>query len=159
MQAPDFALTDHTGKSWNLAAQKGKTIALFFGYTHCPDTCPATLALLSRAVRDAKADGKTQIAFVTVDPKRDTPATLAAYVKKFDGPVVGLTGSRAQVEAVERSYHQWAQKIPGKHGDDNYDDAHSSTIFLIDRSGNERVLHDPADTVDAVASDLRELNS
>jgi protein SCO1/2 len=157
--APAFTLTDQTGKLWNLADQRGKTVALFFGYTHCPDTCPATLAKLANAVRDAKAGDKAVIAFVTVDPERDTPTVLGAFVKKFNGPIVALTGTRAQIEATERSYHQWAQKIPGKHGNDDYDDSHSATIFLIDRTGNERVIHDPDDTVGSIATDIRTLNA
>ena len=156
--APQFSLTAHTGAPWQLSGQRGKTVALFFGYTHCPDTCPATLAKLANAVRDAKA-ANAVIAFVTVDPERDTPSVLARYLKQFDGPIVGLTGTRAQIDAVERSYHQWAQKIPGKHGNDNYDDAHSSSIFLIDRDGDERVIHDADDAVGAIAADLRTLNA
>lgn len=156
--APDFTLVAGDGKPWRLADQHGKTVVLFFGYTHCPDTCPATLAKVSQAVADAKASGTSAIAFVTVDPERDTPAVLARYVKQFDGPVVGLSGTRPQIEAVERSYHEWAQKIPGKHGNDNYDDAHSSTIFLIDRDGDERVIHDPTDSVGDIATDLKTLN-
>lgn len=156
--APEIALTAQSGAPWRLSAQHGRPVLLFFGYTHCPDTCPATLAKLAAAVRDAKAE-RAVIAFVTVDPERDTPAVLARYVARFDGPIVGLSGTRAQIDAVERSYHQWAQKIPGKHGNDNYDDAHSSTIFLIDRDGDERVIHDADDGVGAIAADLRTLNA
>jgi protein SCO1 len=151
--APDFTLTDHNGAPWTLSAQHGKTVALFFGFTHCPDTCPTTLAKLGKAIGN---DRNAEIAFVTVDPQRDTPAVLAAYVKRFSpAPVVGLTGTQAQISSVERAYHVWSQKIPGKRGSYDYDEAHIATVFFIDGNGRQRAIADQADGVETLASDVR----
>jgi len=157
--APDFTLTDQSAKTWTLSSQRGENVALFFGYTHCPDVCPATMATLARATDalGAKKDS-VEIAFVTVDPQRDTPAVLAKYVKLFGNEkIVGLTGSPGQLAPVLRLYHVWAQRIPGnaKHG--GYDMAHSSAVYLIDASGNLRVVHNWDDTQAAFTHDLKEL--
>lgn len=156
--APDFTLTDDSGSPWTLSKQRGKTIALFFGYTHCPDTCPLTLTKLSHAAaQQGSRASDVVIALVTVDPQRDTPAVLKRYVEKFPGAaIVGLTGTAAQIAGVERSYHVWAQKIPGKHrGGAAYDDAHSSVTYLIDRNGRQRVLHNDDDALGDFADDIR----
>jgi protein SCO1/2 len=154
--APDFTLTDQRGAAWSLSAQRGKVVTLFFGYTHCLDTCPATLAKLASAIELQKSQSGAEIAFVTVDPQRDTPSALAAYVARFTGaPIVGLTGTQAQITSVEQSFHVWAQRIPGRRGNDNYDDAHTAIVFVIDRSGRIASMHDDADTVGAIAADLQ----
>lgn len=158
--APNFTLTDDSGSQWTLADQRGKIVALFFGYTHCPDTCPLTLAKLTEAVRrQGPAASNFEIAFVTVDPARDTPAALHRYVAKFPAAhIVGLTGSPDRIAAVERAYRVWAQKIPGTHhGGSSYDDAHSSVTYIIDREGRSRVLHDDSDDVASFAADFRVL--
>lgn len=159
-QAPNFTLTDDSNGPWTLADQHGKTVALFFGYTHCPDTCPATLAKLTKAVESlgSKAE-KVEIAFVTVDPHRDTPSTMKKYIGQFSGAkIVGLTGTSAQVSRVEHDYHVWAQRIPGNHtGTDDYDDSHSAVVYLIDRDGNQRVVHGDDDSLKAFSSDIQTL--
>lgn len=160
--APPIALTDSSGSAWQLAGQTGKNVALFFGYTHCADTCPLALAKLVKARTLADPAGtRWEIAFVTVDPQRDTPAVLAAYLKRFGGDIVGLTGSQQAIAGVERAYHIWAQKIPGKRagGDYGYDEAHASVIFLIDAHGKQRVLQDASDSVASLAHDMRLLNA
>ena len=150
MRAAPINLTDDTGRPWSLEDHRGSGQVVFFGYTHCKDTCPLTLAKLSKALFRSRAE-TAEVEFITVDPERDTPPVLHAYLKRFAGKFRGLTGSRAQIEAVERSYHVWAQKLPGKHGDDDYDDAHTSTVFLIDRAGNIASLHDVDDSVGTLA--------
>ena len=157
--APNFTLTNESGVPWTLADQRGKVIALFFGFTHCADTCPDTLAKLSRAIASQGALARNaQVAFVTVDPERDTPAVLKRYLARFEGArIVGLTGTRAQIEGVEHAYHVWAQKIPGTRGGTDYDESHSAIVYLIDASGHERVVHDPDDKLDEIAADIRVL--
>lgn len=131
--APDFTLTDQTGRPWSLSAQRGTPVQLYFGYTHCIDTCPTTLARLAKA----DAGTKTIVAFVTVDPERDTPAALARYVKRFGyRRIVGLTGTPAEITRVEKLYHVWSQRIPGKHGSSSYDEAHISVLFTIAGDGS-----------------------
>ena len=151
--APDFTLTDQHGAPWTLSAQHGKTVALYFGFTHCPDTCPLTLAKLAKAIGNG---GNAEIVFVTVDPDRDTPQVMNAYLTRFaSAPIVGLTGTPKQIADVERSYHVWSQKIPGKRGKYDYDEAHISIVTFIDRSGRQRSIADQDDSVATLASDVR----
>jgi protein SCO1 len=156
--APDFTLTSDNGTPWTLSAQHGKVVALFFGFSHCTDTCPDTLAKLAASLRaDNAAPGTAQIAFVTIDPQRDTPSVMHAYITHFPGaPVVGLTGTPAQIAAVENAYHVWSQKIPAAHGDD-YDEAHSAFTFLIDRNGDQRMIHNDDDPQRDFAADMATL--
>jgi protein SCO1 len=156
-RAPGFDLLDDRGQIWALGDQTGGTV-LLFGYTHCDDTCPLMLAKLSTALKQAKLSaGPIGIAFVTVDPKRDSPRVLHEYLSKFGSEFVGLTGTPTQIESVERSYHVWAQKVPSKNGGYDYDEAHSSTMFFIDRHRNIVSLHDSSDSVGDLASAMRQL--
>jgi len=151
--APDFTLTDQHGASWSLAAQHGRGIALFFGYTHCADTCPATLAKLETALAGKP---NAEIAFVTVDPRRDTPPVLARYLSRFARvPVAGLTGTTAAIDAVEKRYHVWAQRVPGPRGGLQYDEAHTAMVFLIDRDGRMSMTFDDSDTVAGMSAAIR----
>jgi protein SCO1 len=158
--APDFTLVDEHGAAWSLGAQHGKTIALFFGYTHCTDVCPETLAMLARAVNGLGAGAShTEIVFITVDPQRDTPPVLARYVSRFDAPsIVGLTGTPAELKPVYSAYRVWAQRIPGgtKTG---YEMAHSSTVYIIGPDGTLRSIHDWQDSLQAFTTALREASS
>jgi protein SCO1 len=150
--APNFTLTAQNGTSWSLAAQRGKTVALFFGYTHCSDVCPTTLATLSKAMSSLgpKSNG-AEIVFVTIDPERDTPPVLARWISLFDNPhIVGLTGTRAQLKPVYAAYHVWAQRIPGRKGS-GYEMAHSSTVYMIGPDGSLRGVHDWQDSEQSFA--------
>lgn len=141
--APDFTLIDDTGRSWSLAAQRGRPVVLTFGFTHCADTCPATLAKLARLSRRVEhGNGNLRIAMVTVDPRRDTPAALHRFVGQFGGPVAGLTGAPADVAKVESAYHIWAQRVPGRGRAGFYDVVHSAVIYFIDAKGTIRAISD-----------------
>jgi protein SCO1/2 len=156
-RARSLELLDDRGQTWALQDQPGGTIVVF-GYTHCEDTCPLTLAKLSKALKDVEpSGGSTQIAFITVDPQRDTPKMLHAWLAKFGPQVVGLTGTPSQIESVERSYHVYAQKLPSRHGGYGYDEAHSSTIFFIDKDRYIVSLHDPSDSLGELAHAMRQL--
>jgi len=161
--AANFTLRDDGGVPWTLASQHGSVVLLTFGFTHCADTCPTTLAkLVHLATPLRRAGGKPiEIAFVTVDPQRDTPAALHRFVSRFSTstvPVVGLTGTPAQIDAVENAYHVWAQRIPGRHGV-SYDEAHTASIFFIDAGGAIRSLHDDDDPNRVLARAIREAAS
>jgi protein SCO1/2 len=151
-KAPDFTLTDTHGAAWTLSAQQGKSVALFFGYTHCPDVCPATLATLTHALASLGPRAKdAEIAFITVDPQRDTPAVMGRYVALFDSPqLVGLTGIPAQLEPVMKAYYVWAQRIPGR-TKGSYEIAHSSAVYFIGRDGTETSIHSWQDSQHALA--------
>jgi protein SCO1/2 len=150
--AADFTLRTDSASEWSLSAQRGKAVVLTFGYTHCGDTCPLTLAKLAQAMRTLGPRAKdVEVVFVTVDPQRDTPDALRAYLQKFGDGFTGLTGTPEQLAAVEQAYHVWAQRIPGKRGRDDYDDAHASAIFFIDTSGHINSFHDASDSVGELA--------
>jgi len=156
-RAPQFELLDDRGQSWSLGNQTGGTV-LLFGYTHCNDTCPLMLAKLSSALKQGRSSGAPiRIAFVTVDPQRDSPRALHGYLSKFGPQFVGLTGTPSQIGSVERSYHVWAQKLPAKNGGYDYDEAHGSTMFFINRDGNIVALHDASDSVGDLARGMRQL--
>jgi protein SCO1 len=160
--APDFRLTDDDGAPWTLADQRAKTVVLTFGFTHCADTCPATLSKLTHLV-DALGDRSrsVEVVFVTVDPQRDTPHALHHFLARFSGgfaQVIGLTGAPPQIDSVERAYHVWAQRIPGRNPS-SYDVAHSAVIYFIGPGGRIRALHDDDDPDAVLSAALREAAS
>lgn len=151
----DFALTDQQGKKRALSDFKGKAVALFFGYTHCPDVCPTTMAEYAAARKALGGDGAAvQVLFVTVDPERDTPAVLARYVPHFDPGFLGLTGTPAEVRAVTERFKVVAQK-QGAGADYTVD--HSAGSYLFDREGRLRVYVPYGTPADAIAHDLGQL--
>ncbi|TAM57465.1 MAG: SCO family protein [Rhodanobacter sp.] len=149
-----FTLTDDQGKTVSASDFRGKVVLLYFGYTHCPDVCPLTLAHLHVVMQrlGKLADG-ARILFVSVDPTRDTPAVLHAYVNAFDPRAVGLTGSASDIETLVKRYRASFTREPST-GDGNYEVSHSSAIYVFDRDGNPRVLATPADSQDDLVHDL-----
>ncbi|XZG71356.1 SCO family protein [Chitinibacteraceae bacterium HSL-7] len=148
----DFTLTAHTGKPVKLADYQGKVVALFFGYTSCPDVCPTTMFELKSAMKllGARAD-QVQVLFVTVDPVRDTPELLREYVPAFDPRFVGLTGSPKQIAEVARLYKVvYQQQGQGS----SYTVDHTAGTYLFDRSGKPRVLVQYGAGGPALAHDL-----
>jgi protein SCO1/2 len=112
---------------------KGEPFLVFFGYTHCPDVCPATLAEISDVL--SKMPGKpVKALFITVDPERDSPAVMKDYVSNFDPRILGLTGDRAAIDQVEKAYRVYARKAPQAGGDD-YTMDHSAIVYLMDSQG------------------------
>jgi protein SCO1 len=145
--APDFTLHDDGGRTWTLSQQHGEVVLLTFGFTHCADTCPATLAKLEHLTAKLGDHSKqVEIAFVTVDPQRDTPAVMHRFLERFTqgegGRLVGLTGTPSQIAGVERVYHVWSQRIPGRDTGGDYDVAHTAVIYVIDARGRIRSLND-----------------
>jgi protein SCO1/2 len=136
----DFELSDQQGRPWNLAAARGKVVLLTFGYTHCPDICPMTVSNLTGAWRQLGSDqSNVQGVFVTLDPERDTPQRLAAYLENFESPLVGLTGSASAIQGAARLYHvKYAVRDGGPSLGATID--HSAFIYLIDRLGRLRYL-------------------
>ena len=141
----EFALLDQNGETRFPSDFAGKPIALFFGFTYCPDICPTTLLMLTGIQDQLAAEGKAadhlQILFVTVDPERDTPAQLHAYLGLFDTNVTGLTGTRADIESTLRHFGVYAKKIGD---DDEYLYDHSAAVYLYRQDGNFKgtIVHD-----------------
>ena len=130
-----FHLVDQSGRPVDERLLEGKWSAVFFGYTYCPDVCPTTLARLGAvtAALGPRAD-QFLVVFITVDPERDTPAALAAYLASptFPKGVRGLTGTPDQIAAVAKAYHVYYQKVPQA---GSYTMDHSAVIYLMDPKG------------------------
>jgi len=152
----DLRLPDQNGKPRSLDEFRGKVVVVAFGYTHCPDVCPMTLANLANARRKLGKQGEqVQVLFVTVDPKRDTPDLLGRYVTAFDPTFIGLAGSAADVQRTEKDFKIYVEELPAGNGDYSVD--HSAQIFAYDRKGRLRLVMSQTATPDAIASDLRVL--
>ena len=151
-----FNLTNDRDQPVTAAAYRGKVVMLYFGYTHCPDVCPLTLAHVHQVLQKlgTDADGM-QFLFVTVDPERDTPAVLREYVTAFDPHIVGLTGTQDQIAALAKRYRAFYQRETPRTSSGNYEVSHSSAIYVFDRDGRARLLETPGDPQAAVVHDLR----
>ncbi|MCK1653295.1 SCO family protein [Bradyrhizobium sp. 149] len=129
-----FQLTDQNGKAVTDKNLKGKPTLIFFGYTHCPDVCPTSLFEISEVLRALGKDAdKVNAVFISVDPERDTPATMKDYLSSFDPHLEGLSGDPAETAKVITSYRVYAKKVPTKDGDYTMD--HTALIYLMDRDG------------------------
>ena len=150
----DFRLTDDHGKPVTGADYRGHVVLLYFGYTHCPDVCPLTLAQLHAVLQRVgpKADG-ARILFVSVDPARDTPAIMHAYVNAFDKRAIGLVGPPRAIEALSKRYRSAFTREPDP-GNGQYEVSHSSAIYLFDRDGKARLLATPVTSQDDLVHDL-----
>jgi protein SCO1/2 len=150
-------LTDHTGKPRHLEDFRGKAVVVFFGFTHCPDVCPTTLAEMSQAVKQLGPDGdRVQVLLVTVDPERDTKDALAKYVTAFDPRFLGMYGDLEATRRVAKDFKVYFEK---RKTGSSYSIDHSAQSYVIDPQGRLRlfVRHDriAAD----LADDLRTLLS
>ena len=139
--APDFALTSQDGKDFRLSRERGKVVALSFGYTFCPDVCPTTLAELAQARTRLGADAKRfRIVFVTVDPERDTPARLREYVSAFSRSFTALPGPPERLAEVRKAYGVVAEKRVVAGTSATYLIDHSAFVYIIDPAGQLRLM-------------------
>lgn len=135
----DFALADHTGKPRALADFRGKVVVMFFGFTHCPDVCPTTLAQLAAAMKKLGADAdRVQVLLVTVDPERDTPQVLSQYLSAFDPRFLALRGTAGETARVAKEFKIIYQKVAGTRPD-SYTMDHSAGTYIFDTQGRLRV--------------------
>lgn len=149
----DFQLTDHYGKQRRLADFRGKVVVLFFGYTHCPEICPTTLADLAQARRMLGAVGEqVQVLFVTLDPERDTRELLAQYLPAFDPSFLGLYADVQTTAQVAKNFSVTFQKQATTSG---YNLDHSSGTFLIDTRGKVRLLAPYGQRAEWLVDDIR----
>jgi protein SCO1 len=151
-------LTDHNGKPRHLEDFRGKAVVVFFGFTHCPDVCPTTLAEMAQVVKQLGPDGeRVQLLFVTVDPERDTREALAKYVTAFDPRFLGLYGDLDATRRVAKDFKIYFEK---RKTGDTYSVDHSAQSYVIDPQGRLRLLvkHDriSADLPDDLRVLLRE---
>ena len=130
-----FTLTGSDGKPFSSTALAGKPYAIFFGFTNCPDVCPLTLGRMVKLRNELQSgDRPFEILFVTVDPERDGPADVGKYAELFNSPVIGLTGSPAQIDQVKKQFGIFSQKVPDSSG--GYSVDHTATVLLFDRKGH-----------------------
>ena len=156
--AYNFELTDQNGQPFALAQLKGKVAVLFFGYTNCPDVCPATMSDL-QIVRKRLGTRASDVVlvFVTVDPERDTPERLQRFVNLYDPTTVALTGSTDALSAVYQAYGAGAQRRDTPNSALGYVMDHTSTITVIDKKGMRRLLIGFGSPIDDITADLSAL--
>lgn len=147
--AQRFTLTDQHGRAYTLGEERGQAVALYFGFSHCKDVCPQTLALLGKARAQAHlTPDQLRIVMVTVDPKRDTPAALADFLERVGVQATALTGSPQQLRGVYKAYG--VDVDPQKN-----DIGHTDFIYVIDAKARLREVFGPDMPLHAVADDLR----
>lgn len=153
--ARDFQLTDHNGQPRTLKDFRGKLVVMFFGYTQCPDVCPTSMTELAEAKRLlGPAGDKVQGLFVTVDPERDTPEVLKAYMANFDPTFLALRGTPEQLAEMAREYKVYFKKAEGK-TPTSYTMDHSAASYVYDAQGRLRLYTRYGSGAPALASDLK----
>jgi protein SCO1/2 len=148
----DFRLLDATGRPFTRADLAGTPVLVYFGFTHCPDVCPATLLKLVR-IRHEAALPDLRVLFVSVDPERDTPPVIGLYVHAFDATFEGLTGDAATIRSVATNFGVAVNRVELPGGDYTMD--HSAVVFLLDRQARIAAIFTPPFEVSAFAADLR----
>ena len=153
--ASDFNLTNHNGQPRSIKDFAGKVVVVFFGFTQCPDVCPTALAELAEVKRMLGKDGdKLQGIFVTVDPERDTPEVLKAYMANFDPSFLALRGTAEQLAAMAKDYKVYYKKVDGK-TPTSYTMDHSAGSFVYDTQGRIRLYTRYGSGAQALADDIR----
>ena len=153
----EFSLMDHTGQEVTQSDYSDRWQLVFFGFTHCPDICPTTLAYMS-SVLDLLGDDADQVApiFITVDPERDTVPVMAEYVSVFHPRLIGLTGTEAQVAEATRNFRAWYKRTEDDSAPDGYFMAHAGHIYLMRPSGEfEAVYQEGGQPPEALALEIR----
>jgi cytochrome oxidase Cu insertion factor (SCO1/SenC/PrrC family) len=152
-----FTLTDHTGNRRALADFRGRFTLLYFGFTSCPDVCPADLYSMSKAVQDLGADGeKVNLVFVTLDPERDTPEKLSQYISLFHPRLVALTGSPAEIRDAANLYKVYFMKTKLGEGQGDYTVDHSAFVYLLNPEGRYLGFYPPNTSPDRIAQIVRQ---
>ncbi|TFZ03693.1 SCO family protein [Ramlibacter humi] len=155
--AKDFSLPDTDGKVRSLSDFRGKVPVVFFGYTQCPDVCPTTLAEIAQAKQILGADGaKVQGIFITVDPERDTPQVLKAYMANFGPDFIALRGTPEQIATLAKDFKVYYKKVEGKRPG-TYTMDHSAASFVYDTQGRLRLYTRYGSGPQALAGDLKQL--
>jgi protein SCO1/2 len=148
-----FTLTDQNGQQRSDSEFRGKYMLVFFGYTFCPDVCPTTLAVMAAALDKMGADADRIVPiFISVDPERDKPEVLKAYLSAFGPRFIGLTGTEEEIAAAAKAYRVYVQA----HKEDgaNYTVDHSGVVYLMDKSGAFQANYSLDASPDKLAADL-----
>ena len=149
-------LTDHNGQRRTLADFKGKVVVLFFGFTHCPDACPTTMAELAMVAKELGSDAaKLQVLFVTVDPERDKPEVLKQYVPAFHPSFLGMSGTPEDISRTAKEFKVYFAKQQQPGG--NYTMDHSAGTFVFDKQGRLRLFGQYRAGAKAILHDVKVL--
>jgi len=153
-----FTLTGGDGHAVDANAFRGRVALVYFGYTHCPDVCPETMARLMEVLAKlGPRANDVRILFVSVDPARDTPQTMQAYVAAFDAAHArGLTGTDSQIESLAKHYRV-AYQMEKRDPSGGYEVTHSSAVYIFDANSRARLLATDRDSPDAIAADVRRI--
>ena len=155
--ARGFNMKDIDGHSRTLDEFKGKVVVVFFGYTQCPDVCPTTMAELAQVKKSLGADGdKVQGIFITVDPERDTPELLKAYLASFDKSFIALRGSDDETRIAAKEFMAFYAKVPGKEAG-SYSMDHTAASYIFDPQGRIRLFEKYGLGPQALADDVKAL--
>jgi protein SCO1/2 len=150
----ELNLTGHDGRPRTLADFRGKVVTVFFGFTHCPDVCPVTLAEMAQVVRELGPDGnRVQVLFVTVDPERDTQQVLSQYVPSFNPAFLGLYGDAEATARAAKAFKVYYRKQPAKDG--HYSVDHSAGTYILDGEGRLRLFAQYGAGAPALLHDIR----
>lgn len=150
-----FQLTDHHGQTRTLSDFRGKVVALFFGFTHCPDVCPTTLMEMKGVHEQLGPEAERfQALFVTIDPARDTPQLLAEYVPAFHPSFLGLYGDEEATERTAKAFKIYYKKVPGS-TPETYSMDHTAATFIFDPEGRPRLYVRAGAGVEAIAHDVK----
>lgn len=153
--ARELSLPDADGKLRTLADFKGKVTLIFFGFTQCPDVCPTTLSELAAVKRELGKDGdRLQGVFVSVDPQRDTPEILKAYMASFDPSFIALRGTPEQTQAAARNFKVFYAQVPGK-TEGSYTVDHTAGTYVFDAQGKVRLFVRYGSGAEALTHDLK----
>jgi protein SCO1/2 len=153
--ALDFTMTDHNGQPRSIKDFAGKVVVLFFGYTQCPDVCPTSMAELAEVKRLLGKDGeRLQGLFITVDPARDTPEVLKAYMTNFDPSFLALYTAPEKLEAIAKDYKVYYKKVDGKTAT-SYTMDHSAGSYVYDTQGKLRLYTRYGTGAPALAADIK----
>jgi len=157
--ARDLPLTDHNGQARSMKDFAGKVVVVFFGFTQCPDVCPTAMAELAEVKKALGKDGdRLQGLFVTVDPERDTPEVLKAYMANFDPSFLALRGTPEQLAAVAKDFKIYYKKVEGK-TPTSYTMDHSAGSYVYDPAGRLRIYNRYGSGAQALTEDVRALLS
>jgi protein SCO1 len=155
--ATGFSLTDHNGQPRTLADFKGKAVVIFFGYTQCPDVCPTSMSELAQAKQLLGKDGeRLQGLFVSIDPERDTPEIMKAYMASFDPGFLALYAQPEKLPEVAKSFRIYYKKVDGK-TPTSYTMDHSAGSYVYDAQGRVRLYHRYGSGAQALADDVKKL--
>ncbi|RMF33812.1 MAG: SCO family protein [Chloroflexi bacterium] len=156
--AADFVLTDQDGRPFRLSDQRGHVVLLFFGYTHCPDVCPATLTTWKQ-VHEALGDDadRVRFVFITVDPERDTPERLKEHVTLFGPDFLGLTGPPEALEAVYKAFGVYREKVTTEESALGYLMNHTARTYLLDQEGRWVLSYAFGTPAEDIVHDIRQL--